>query len=251
MIGRAAVRIRCGSGRDPAREGLVLQELRSTPMLTLRRAAGCIYLVSGAATPVGGDDAVLDIDVAPGASLIIRSVASAVARRGPADAVARLAVSARVGDGATLVWDPEPAVAAAGCRMQMETRVEVGEGGTVWWRDELVLGRCGEPAGSWSSSLSVDRGSRAVLRQHLAVGPGAPGWDGPAVVGAARALGTVLVLGGAPVPTVVRCSAGTATVMALAEPDAAVVSATATGHLALRRLLAEAGASPPGPVPKA
>ena len=65
------------------RRGVVcLDEIRSTPLITLRPAAGAVYLVGGAASPLGGDEASLTIDVEDGATISVRSVAAAVARRG-------------------------------------------------------------------------------------------------------------------------------------------------------------------------
>ncbi|WLS48851.1 hypothetical protein Q3V37_23380 [Micromonospora profundi] len=62
------------------------------------------------------------------------------------------------------------------------------------WRDELICGRFGEAPGSAVVHTHVDHDGRPLLRQSLAVGPHAPGWAGPAVLGGAQATGSLLVV---------------------------------------------------------
>src|SRR5687768_16184312 len=55
-----------------------LPVLRSSVPLVLRQAEDAVWIVGGAAGPLGGDDLGLDIDVGPGAALTVRTAAAAV-----------------------------------------------------------------------------------------------------------------------------------------------------------------------------
>lgn len=180
--------------------GTVLRELRSDGPLLLRRTgerggAACVHLVGGAAGPLGGDLWQLEIEVRAGAVLCLRSSAASVALPGRDAAASRLEIVADVAEGGLLDWAPEPLVAAAGARHRTIARVTLAAGGGLRWRDELVCGRHGEDSGAASSLLTVRHGGRPLLAHELAVGPGAPGWDAAAVLGPARAAGTLLLAG--------------------------------------------------------
>jgi urease accessory protein len=162
--------------------------------LVLRGTPESVYLVGGAGGPLGGDDLTIEIDVRPGAELTVRSAAASVALPGHGPGPSRLRVQAEVGAGATLRWMPEPFVAAAGCDHRTEVTVAVGRGGRLVWREELVLGRHREASGSVTSRLQVDFDGRPLLRHELGLGPRHPGAASHAVVGPARAVGSVLVV---------------------------------------------------------
>lgn len=226
--------------------------LRSAAPLLLRPTAESLYLVGGAAGPLGGDEVDLDLQIGPGAALTVRSAAATVARPGPiVGQWSRFRISVDLAARATLRWLPEPGVASAGCRHAVEVDVRLARDCDLLWRDELLLGRHGEPAGSWSSTLRVDLDGRALLRQRLDVGPHAPGFDGPAVLGDSRAVGSVLIVapgaGGAddtavaPAghdhgPVLEPTGAARARVMSLAGP-ATLVSALAPTATCLRQIL--------------
>jgi urease accessory protein len=190
------------------RGGTRLAVLHGEAPLLLRRtgprATGpgtTVHLVGGAAGPLRGDDLRLDIEVGPGAELTVRSVAAQLALPGrdglPASV---LRIHATAGPGATLRWLPEPMIASAGCDHRTITRVEVAEGGRLLWRDDLVGGRHGEPAGSVQINTTIRYAGRTVYRHDLAIGPGAPGWSAAAVLGDARAIGTLVAAPDLPVP---------------------------------------------------
>jgi len=86
--------------------------LRSQAPLVLRPTAGAVYLVTGAAGPIGGDVLRLSIDVGAGATLNVRTVAASVAlpSRGGQESV--LCITARVGPRARLSFLPEATVIA-------------------------------------------------------------------------------------------------------------------------------------------
>jgi urease accessory protein len=213
--------------------------LRSEAPLILRDTPGGVYLVGGAAGPLGGDDLTLRIVVRRGASLVIRSSAASVALPGPAASTVRIAVV--VEEGGRLDWLPEPTVAAGRCIHEVEVSILVEKGAALSWREEVLLGRYGEAPGSLRSRINVAYDSRPLLRHELRIGPGTPGWDGPAVAAGRKALGSVLVVdpSWAEHPVVAHAFAATAAVMPLAGP-AALITALADGAACLRSLL-EAG----------
>lgn len=185
---------------DPLR-GSRLATVRGEPPLLPRRtlatdpAGGVqLHLVGGAAGPLGGDDLGLEIEVGPGARLCVRSVAASLALPGAAGGASRLHVTARVAAGGVLRWLPEPLIGAAGCDHVTVTEVDCAEGAALYWREELVCGRYAEPGGDVRISTTLRYGGRTLLRNDVAVGPQAPGWSGPAVLGGARVVGSVLVV---------------------------------------------------------
>ena len=202
--------------------------LRSESPLLLRRTGSSappsltVHLVSGAAGPLGGDDLRLDIDVGPGAWLDVRSVAASLALPGPPGGPpSRIRVRATVADGATLRWMPEPLIAAAGCHHTTSTEVRVAAGATLVWRDELACGRHGEDPGDARTDITVQHDGATLYRHELAVGPAAPGWCGPAVLGGGRAVGSAVAIGADPPPT------GTA------GSDAAIMRLAGPGYVAM------------------
>lgn len=201
---RARARITVVS--DSARGITRLAALRGDPPQLPRRtgtsdAAGSdaagevrLHLVGGAAGPLGGDDLRLDIEVGPDARLCVRSVAASLALPGPGGGQSRLTITARVGSGGRLRWLPEPLIGAAGCDHLTTTTIELAEGAALLWREELICGRYAERVGDVRIETTLRYGGRTLFRNDLAVGPRAPGWSGAAVLGGARAVGSVLVV---------------------------------------------------------
>ncbi|MFP5347806.1 MAG: urease accessory protein UreD [Actinomycetes bacterium] len=153
-----------------------------------------VALVGGAAGPLGGDDLRLHVDVGAGASLVLKGVAATLVLPGPHGQASSSEVSLRVGAGATLVWLPGPVIAAAACSHRAVTRIELAPGARLLAREQLVLGRHGERPGALRQRLRVTIGARPLHDQELRVGPESPGWDGAAVTGGRRALGSVVVV---------------------------------------------------------
>lgn len=238
MIARASVRAEAdGDG------GTRLVGLRSEAPVVLRATAHAVYLVGGAGGPLGGDDLTLEIDVGPGAELTVRTAAAAVALPGPTPSQVR--VRARVACGGRLRWRPEPTVAARGCRHVVDAMVVLEDGAGLVWREEVVLGRWAEPAGSVVTRMAVDLGGAPLLRHELALGPAHPGSGSPAVAGEARAAGSMVVVEPAwrlapPPPSVLGA---TAAALPLAGPGLHIV-ALAPDIVSLRALL-DAGFTEP------
>jgi urease accessory protein len=226
---------------EAAGGGTRLAVLASQAPLVLRRTGPCqVHLVGGAAGPLGGDELCLSIEVGPGARLCVRTVAASVAL--PSRDAARSSFQVRATVAGSLDWLPEPLVAAAGCRHHTLSTVELSGGASLRWRDELVCGRYGEPSGEATVGVDVRLDGRPLLRHELAVGPSAPGWDGPAVLGDARATGSLLVVSpswveGGPPPA--RVLGPGAALMPLAGPGV-LASATGSGAHQVRALLDEA-----------
>jgi urease accessory protein len=213
------------------RGGTRLTVLRGESPLLPRRtgarsgAGVTVHLVGGAAGPLRGDDLRLTLVVGPGAELTVRTVAAQLALPGrPGLPQSRLTIDATVAAGGALRWLPEPLIAAAGCDHRTVTRVEVAEGGALLWRDDLVCGRHAEPSGDVRTETTIRYGGRTLYRHDLALGPHSPGWDGAAVLGDARAIGTVVTI---PAATTGPSPTDQAAVMALAGPGSL---ATATGR---------------------
>lgn len=190
-----------------------IDRLRSDPPMMLRPtiatadepAAGWhldsgarVSVAASAAGPVGGDDLRLHVDVGPGAVLVLRTVAATLALPGPHGQPSRSTTTLRVAENATLLWLPEPLITANGCDHHASTSVDLAPGARLIAREELVLGRHGEPPGTVSQRLRVTRNSRPIHDQDNRLGPSATGWCGPAVTGGRKALGSTLLSGTEP-----------------------------------------------------
>ena len=194
MTARTAVRARAAVSTRADDDGRThVTVLRSDGPLALRDTTHGVYLVGAAAGPLGGDDLALDIEVGPGSCLVIRSAASMLLLPGPHGGTSALRITARVGPGGRLDYGPQPAVAAAGCDHRTRAVIELGTGAALRWREEIVLGRHGEPPGHCGSRLDVGLAGSPVFRGELTVG--CPGTDSSsAVLGGARAAGGVLLV---------------------------------------------------------
>lgn len=247
MIARAALvveRVEGGDGRSRC------TELRSDPPLTLRETPTGVHLVASGAGPVGGDDLTLAVRVGRGATLDLRSVAASMAHPGPTGLASHLGVRVDLADGARLRWTPEPTILVRGCDHHVTTRIRLGRGASVLWREELVLGRHDEGSGSVLQRLRVDGPLGPVLRTDVAVGPRWPGSLGPGGIGEdVRSVGSLLVVG--PGATALVPAAGTAAAhdlegdddgvrwaaTALSSVDSVLVTAVAPTAGALRHRL--------------
>ncbi|CAN5864521.1 hypothetical protein BH23ACT12_BH23ACT12_14750 [soil metagenome] len=212
--------------------------IRSCAPIHLRQTPDGVYLVGGAAGPLGGDDLLLEIEVEAGATLVVRSAAASLALPGSRRGPSTITVDARVAPGATLHWLPEPVIAGGRCDHRIYNRLTLAPGASVVWRDELVLGRRDEEPGRVESRIDATVAGRPLLRNLLTVGPGTPGWDGPAVIGSAGAAGSLLVAGPksptGPFPATILGT--TASILPLAG-HGALASALAADSLELRELL--------------
>ncbi|MBX6387001.1 MAG: urease accessory protein UreD, partial [Microbispora sp.] len=92
-----------------------------------------------------------------------------------------------------------PTILASGCVHRLVVRLSLAEDATVFWREEIVLGRHGERPGRGHARFDATVAGRPLLRQDLLVGEEAV--DGsPAVYGDARCVGSTLLAGPAWAP---------------------------------------------------
>ena len=197
-----------------------------------------VHLVGGAAGPIGGDRLRIDVEVGPGAALVLRTVAATVALPGPTGEASSSTLSVRVASGGRFAWLPEPLVAAAGCDHVSESIVELDGGAHLVWRDELVAGRHGEQPGRLRQATRIRYDGVAVLHQELAIGPGTV-WTSPAVLGGARVAGNLVVVSPGQDPPAAASVAGAA-LMPLTGP-AALWAGVATDVPTLRRSFSALG----------
>jgi urease accessory protein len=171
-----------------------LPVLASQVPLVLRRTPDAVYIVGGAAGPLGGDSLSLRVTVGAGARLRVRTAAASVALPGldGLESVLRLSVS--VGEGGRLEYLPEPVVVANGARHATIATVTLASGASLVLRDELLLGRHGEAGGSVRTELRVTYAGRPLLRHSLTVSGTDLASLGPAVLAGRRAAGTLLVV---------------------------------------------------------
>jgi urease accessory protein len=169
-----------------------LPVLSSQVPLVLRRTPDAVYVVGGAAGPIGGDELALRISVGAGAFLRVRTAAASIALPGPDGLESVLRVTVDVGTGARLEYLPEPVVVSAGARHATIIRVTLAEGASLLLRDELLLGRHGEAGGACRTELRVTYAGRPLLRQSLEVSGTDTADLGPAVLAGHRGVGTLL-----------------------------------------------------------
>jgi urease accessory protein len=184
--------------------GGVLGELACAPPLTLRQVHGegrCeLRLVGTAAGPLAGDDLSIRLELRAGARATLRATGASVAQgRGGA---AALAIRADLAEGADLVADPGALIVCRGSRVDVRLDLALGAGAAVDWRELIVLGRTGEPAGQATLRWNVTRLDRPVLRQFVDLDPHA---DPPLTAGR-RVLACALIAGPACAPRTVVAS---------------------------------------------
>lgn len=168
----------------------------SAPPVVLRRTGPRrLHLVQVGGGPLGGDVLRLDVELGAGEELELRAAAATLVQRGRDDAVASFALNARLAAGAVLHWRPGPCVVAAGARWDGSVRAELAAGARLGLREQLVLGRHGEPGGWARSELVVDVEGRPLLATATEVDGDDPAGWGPGGTGGARSVGTLVEVG--------------------------------------------------------
>lgn len=141
---------------------------------------------------VGGDRLDIDIDVRPGAHLLVTTPAATRFYRSIAGEAAQ-AVTARVAAGARLEWLPQETIAYSGCEARNEVRLQLDPGASLIAGEVLALGLPAaglafergrmlqhlEIAGRWLDRGWLDAGDTALL-------------DGPCGLAGHRVLGTLV-----------------------------------------------------------
>jgi urease accessory protein len=170
------------------------------------------------------------VTVGAGAALRVRTAAASVALPGLDGLESVLRVSIAVGEGGRLEYLPEPVVLTAGARHATLVSVTLAPGASLVLRDEVLLGRHGEPGGSARTELRVSYAGQPLLRHALSVSGTDPVSLGPAVLAGHRAVGTLLLVNEA-MPAAAPELGGEVAVMPLAGPGVLV---TALAHDAVR-----------------
>ena len=105
-------------------------------------------------------------------------LAASMVHPGPSGMPSSLGVRARVRG--SLRWEPEPTILVAGCDHRATTRIDLGAGASLVWREALVLGRHDEPTGLAPPAAAGRPGRRAAPAHRPAHRSAWPGADGPA-----------------------------------------------------------------------
>lgn len=169
------------------------------PVLVRPTGEGQVHLLHGAGGPLGGDELSLDIEVAAGASLAVRSAAATVVQPGPGPQ-ASWDVSAAVGG--SLHWTPEPTVVCDGAALASALRVDLAADASAVIRETVILGRHGQRGGRYRGTLTATVGGTPLLTHTTVLDDSDPGLAGPGGTSGARAVGSLLLAGaGAQVPS--------------------------------------------------
>jgi urease accessory protein len=130
-----------------------------------------VALVQSRASLLGGDEARIEIDLDAGATLEIVELGATVAHHARGGPAARVCVQARLRPGARLVWLAQPLIAAGGCALVRETRIELAAAAGVLLRETLVLGREGEEPGAVRSHTRIVLDGRPVVEEAIETAP--------------------------------------------------------------------------------
>lgn len=218
---------------------LVLRPVRAQrfePLLHQAHGPARVALASAAAGPLGGDELALHIHVGAASTLLLSEVSATLLLPGVHGGRSRMHIEIDVDDDATLVWLPEPVIAAQGCDHVHDIRIDLATSARLFMRDELLLGRHREASGDVLQNVRVCRHGRPLLHQQLCFGPRAHGASSPAVLGRHKCVATVLAVD--PVwtqqPPQANQLDADAALLPLAGP-AAMISALAADTPTLRR----------------
>jgi urease accessory protein len=166
--------------------------------------------------------------------LVLGEISATLLLPGADGAASRTTVGVTVEAGGTLVWWPQPVIAACGCNHLIEVRIDLAVDSRLVLREEILLGRHGETSGRLRQRLRVRRDQHPLHLQDLELGDTTG--RSPAVLGDHRAVGNVLVVAPDPLPDTTVLLDRQSLVMPLAS-GAALVSALGQDNLEVRRRL--------------
>jgi urease accessory protein len=153
-----------------------------------------LCLVGGAAGPLAGDDLQLAIDVRPGAHALLGATGATLAQGRASTDPGRMHTTVRVAAGGSLRATPPPLVACAGSSTEVVVDISLETGAALDWRELLVLGRTGEPAGGILLDWRVAVDGKPLLRQSIDLrDPAMIAW--PGAVRGQRVVATRLLVG--------------------------------------------------------
>jgi urease accessory protein len=203
----------------------VVVDQRSASPFSVRQCGDRLLLAASAAAPVGGDELELQVDVGPGATATVGSVAASMVWPGPDGAPSSTATTCTVGAGGHLDLWLEPTISVAGSHHRANTLVRLADGATCRVVEEVVLGRSGEPAGHLEVTLRVERGGLPLLQHAEVFGPDVAGALSSVSVGTARFALAAVVVGPDAGPSTVEVEGRSAAARLPVAADAVVVLA--------------------------
>ncbi len=103
----------------------------------------------------------------------------------------------RVGEGGTFLWGAAPFVVSSGAQVHRRTGIDLATGAVALLRETLVLGRSGERGGAVRNLLRADLDGSPLYVEDLLLDDHALRTS-PTVLGRARVLGTIALLGTQP-----------------------------------------------------
>lgn len=183
------------AARVDGRGGTALPVLESDGPLALRRTRGSgdearVMLVGAMSGPLGGDRFAVEAEVGEGARLRVGSAAATIALPGQAKGEARYDVRIDVAAGGELRWLPEQLISAQGSDLWVSTRVELGVGARLVFREEQGARTGGGGARTAHQPARCVVGRAAVARSAGGVRAGGARW-----LGRARRAGRVSCVG--------------------------------------------------------
>ena len=185
----------------PARLAVADGRMRWTsrqPVVLRRTGVRRMHLVAVGGGPLGGDVLALEVDVAAGEHLDLRSAAATVVQPGRLREPARLDVTIRLAEGAHLTWYPEPTVVCDHADWRVAFRLDLAAGAHARVVEQIVLGRAGQVGGRVHSTLDVTVDGTPLLLATTVLDGADPALRGPGGDGGARSTGTVLDAGDVP-----------------------------------------------------
>ncbi len=165
-------------------------------ILPARAGVARVALLAEGALLLGGDEVEVHLVLGDGASVEVVEPAGTVAYDMRGDR-ASWRVGIEAGDGSRITWRGQSFVVSDGADVDRSTTVGLGTGAVVALRELLVLGRTGEAGGRLHTTTRV-AGSGPLLVEELLLDGSQPCVG---VLGGARVLETVSVLGRRATPT--------------------------------------------------
>lgn len=155
-----------------------------------------VALIANCASLLADDDLRLDVRVGAGAELELVEPSGTVAYNARGG-LARWSADVRVEEASRFVWGAAPFVVADGAQAHRRTSIDLADGAVALLRETLVLGRSGERGGDVRSFLRADHDGRPLYVEDLLLDDHTLRRS-PTVLGSARVLGTVVLLGTRP-----------------------------------------------------
>lgn len=131
-----------------------------------------IWMVAGAAGPIGGDALALEVIARQGSAVTVCSVAATIALPGPSGEWSSSRLDLIAEPGAHLRWCGPSLVVASCCRHRSTTTVHAAGDAAVYVADTVVLGRSDEEPGTAMVRQRVFDDDALVLDHEAHLGPG-------------------------------------------------------------------------------